>query len=336
MLDRAKTIHCEVLSPLISNRMYNMPELRPSELKGLIRYTYRIANYEPGTKNLFEEEVNCFGGAKENKSDASENIETIASPVRIQMQAAGSLEIRKGFLLKHRCEKFYPYNEMNERKNPVVRYINPEQQFTISLTIRLNSKKDIDWYEDMLNLSLALGGMGMRSRRGRGCVDAHTFADMDQTELLEWVKKVVKQINPDITEDFFNMEGTCLCLGESRQKWIQELNRPVVQKIWIGGKISAVENWLKAVDYASHDVKYSRYKQKKPFATGMASPRFASSVLVSLVKLNDGIYPIYTYVKPVRGTYNKEKRMMEYNSLDEDFSERNDFVKRIEGRGTGR
>lgn len=127
-----------------------------------------------------------------------------------------------------------------------------------------------------------------------------------------------------------------MCLGESRQKWIQELNRPVVQKIWIGGKISAVENWLKAVDYASHDVKYSRYKQKKPFATGMASPRFASSVLVSLVKLNDGIYPIYTYVKPVRGTYNKEKRMMEYNSLDEDFSERNDFVKRIEGRGTGR
>ena len=39
-----RTFNCQLLTPLFSYGAYsNKPEIRPSEIKGLMRYTYRIA-----------------------------------------------------------------------------------------------------------------------------------------------------------------------------------------------------------------------------------------------------------------------------------------------------
>jgi len=56
-----ESITCQVITPLLSYGNNNVLELRPTELKGLLRYIYRITQQNLTKEKLFEYESEYFG-----------------------------------------------------------------------------------------------------------------------------------------------------------------------------------------------------------------------------------------------------------------------------------
>lgn len=79
------TLNCTIISPMFSYGNQRT-ELRPSELKGLMRYMFRAAILEPDTKNLYKLESKYFG-----------NAEKIASPFGCRSSRQRSRQLAKNF-----------------------------------------------------------------------------------------------------------------------------------------------------------------------------------------------------------------------------------------------
>ncbi|ADY55581.1 CRISPR-associated protein TM1795 family protein [Syntrophobotulus glycolicus DSM 8271] len=295
-------LHCTVISPMFSYGNQKV-ELRPSELKGLMRYIYRIANHQSRTELLYEAEGKRFGDA-----------EKYASPVRMQMKMLDEKQVRQSLML---------HKEAPDR-NP--RMLNFSAGTTFEIIIRTLSGTDIEGithecYKDHVILSLVLGGLGKRTRRGRGCV---TIAELNKNnqQLLFWVTEQLNTINEKNssggTPPYKNEKGEIVVAAD-----LTKLQRPIIEKIKLGKEIKDIHVFLQSVDQASHNIK--RYPpqcvQNRKYATGFAfGGRFASSVIVSVTQTSDGIFPIYTYVKAI------------YNgvALDSAYEERNEFIDLVE------
>lgn len=292
-----RILTCNVISPMFSYGGKYL-ELRPTELKALMRYMYRAAKLEPNTTKLFEKESDMFGDAEKQ-----------ASPVRLQMQLKGSAKQNyyRDYLLKHRnAAKLACYK--------------PGKRFNI--TIRTHNNVNINWYETWVKLSLILGGMGKRSRRGRGCVAVDNMPSTKQN-LMEWVKTQLNHINGE--DDPYQLNNNEII---NHSVLLKNLKRPVIEKIRLGKEITDIDKFLTAVDQASHHIKRN-FKPKENFATGFAKgkERFASSLIISVIKVEDKgkaiLLPIYTFVKPIHENYNFEQ--------DKANDERNTFISKIEG-----
>ncbi|WP_165980023.1 type III-B CRISPR module RAMP protein Cmr1 [Paenibacillus dendritiformis] len=307
------TLNCTIISPMFSygNRR---AELRPSELKGLMRYMFRAAILEPDTKELYRLESEYFG-----------NAEKIASPVRLQFKPPTVPATRQKFLL-HR----------KERTN------NEQDCFpcgtTFQLVIRTGHDTDIKEYEEWIALSLVLGGMGKRTRRGRGCVaiDEHHQHSVPKEQLLTWIAEKLNNWNhkAGITNGaacggfpYRVIDDHTIETAETVD--LNRFCRPVIEKIILGKEIKDIDKFLGAVDRATHRIKKEFDPPEKGFATGFVgrgfpgTTRFASSVIVSVTRTADQILlPVYTYVKAI---YQKD------GSFDTDYEERNEFISIIEG-----
>lgn len=304
-------LNCTVISPMFSYG--KCLELRPTELKALMRYMYRAANLQSNTKKLFKcesyklddtKEIFKCGSCESCKFGDAENH---PSPVRLQMQLKGSAKQNyyRDYLLKHRnAVKLACYQ--------------PGKRFNI--TIRTHNNVNINWYENWVKLSLILGGMGRRSRRGRGCVAIDNMPSTKQ-DLMEWVKTQLNNINSENPYQLNNNEIV------NQPDLIEDLKRPVIEKIRLGKGITDIDKFLTAVDKASHHIKRN-FKTKENFATGFTKrrERFASSLIISVIKVEDKgkaiLLPIYTFVKPIHEKYNFEK--------DKANDERNSFISKIE------
>lgn len=322
----SKTIKCKVITPMFSfGANKDMPELRPTELKGLMRYVYRITQQDKSIKNLFNEESEIFGST------------SIPSPLRLQMIAESDIMPVKKSLTLHRG--YIECYDRNRKRNEI-KFLSIDVDFTFNIILRLrNSTKedtpykaetprkiDISWYEDMMRLSFYLSGMGKRTRRARGCVwidEEEKTAEETIADILSLLNKVAntgqnkeKEICyiPEDKEGFYVQRGKLI-----EPKKMAKENRPVIQKISFGNVVHAdtLEKFLRAVDQAGHDTKGENHSpQKDP--TGSTS--FASSIIVSIVQITDGYLPIYTYVKSV----------YQQRELDKDCSERLEFQRKIE------
>ncbi|WP_181454495.1 type III-B CRISPR module RAMP protein Cmr1 [Paenibacillus dendritiformis] len=309
------TLNCTIISPMFSSGN-RRAELRPSELKGLMRYMFRAAILEPDTKELYQLESKYFGNAEKD-----------ASPVRLQFKPPTLPATSQKFLL-HRKE------EDNNRQ-----YGFRRGTFELVIRTRHNNDKDteeypdIKEYEEWIALSLVLGGMGKRTRRGRGCVALDEQHSVPKEQLLNWIADKLNKWNrkasitngadcgdfpyrivDDHTIETADLNGFC---------------RPVIEKIILGKEIKDIDKFLGAVDRATHRIKKEFDPPEKRFATGFVgrgfpgTTRFASSVIVSVTRTADQILlPVYTYVKAI---YQKD------DSFDTDYKERNTFISFIEG-----
>ena len=86
---RETTLCCRLLSPMFSNgRDPKIAEFRTAELKGLLRYTYRIANFCTDVKELAKMEAVLFGSTE------------LASPVKLQIRTDNSTSESIPFIYK--------------------------------------------------------------------------------------------------------------------------------------------------------------------------------------------------------------------------------------------
>jgi CRISPR-associated protein Cmr1 len=304
-----RILTCNVISPMFS---YGGDlELRPTELKALMRYMYRAAMLEPDTTKLFEKESDKFGDAEKQ-----------ASPVRLQMQLNSHLEPYYQRLLLHKPKEWEDYQSGKKKvmKNYPKKCFAPDTRFKLIIRTR-NKNTDIHWYENWVKLSLILGGMGKRSRRGRGCVAVDNMPSTKQN-LMEWVKTQLNHINSE--DDSYQLNNNEII---NHSVLLKDLKRPVIEKIRLGKEITDIDKFLTAVDKASHHIKRN-FKPKGNFATGFAKgrERFASSIIISVIKVEDKgkaiLLPIYTFVKPIHEKYNFEQ--------DKANNERNTFISKME------
>lgn len=308
-----KKINCTLITPLFSFGAYRgIPELRTTELKGAMRYTYRIA-CPTDSLTLAKDESELFGGA-----NGSAQTDGHASPLRLLIR--GTCENKKEDLLLHKTgtdRKILPCFirggfEITARFNRSV----------VDGTNVLWKKADLDWYEDLIKLSLIMCGMGRRSRKGRGCfrIDNPVFENRQQ--VLGWVcrglNKIAAASSKEITEGFRLNDREILPSFS-----IYPLKRPIIQKIKIGKRIEPGETngYLWAVDETCHLLKDG--KLGLPYdLTGGGKGKFASPLFIRIIETEEGCYPLYIFVKGIHKN----------RDVDRDCSGRERIILEIEKR----
>ena len=319
----SKKLECEVITPMFcygTNK--NSPELRPASLKGLMRNTFRIIQQEmlePEKEEsvaLLAKENHLFGDAKENPS-----------PLRFAFDEEKIKPGKKKFLFHGK-----------EKHNRPMQYISPGSEFSIQISLRKNAMEKLKhqmklgdcpltWYAKLIEISLILGSLGGRNRKGRGRV----YVKLQNEKLSERnVQNHILQYLNDLA--FFGKYECKDGIITPTGKIGRYVNRPVIEKIEFGKLIYKKDGWdqdfLKHIDSASHEVQ--KIFGDKKYTTGLANPRFASSINVGVVEVEEGFLPIYTHIKPVliKRKRNEEKK--------EGYFERDAFVKLIEQKGGNR
>lgn len=285
----------KVISPMFSyGDRYLEP--RPTELKGLIRNTYRIANPQLDLKTLYCNEAKLFGGQL-NENGA---IVIKASPLRIQILQPQNINAREFLLLHRKAANIpcYPYG--TELKSV---FTLPESTST-------------QHYIDIINLSLLLGGIGKRSRRGRGCMTTDELERIEAKDLTNFLMELLNKVGGN--ENYTLTNGMISLINITQPSSV----RPYIKEIHFGEHLSyrgdKVNDYLTNVDNASHEIKKA---YEYPYATGSINPRFASSVIVSLAGIKDYIVPVYTVLNAV----------CENKTFKNAEKEQQDFIRKIEG-----
>lgn len=316
-------LHCKLIPPMLSyGANSEQPELRTAELKGLLRFVYRLCKLNPNcndVQQLYAEESKLFGNTD------------IVSPVRLIMVPGP---------LTHSYSK----ERLVQRKTFTAKAFRAGAEIDILVRTSAGiSQERHEEYVRLVVLALCLGGMGKRSRRGRGSLtiesiktngsDACTeMIRPSKTELLNFLLKIMN--SPLLSEGSYQIENEEVIYQEEPT---EKPSFPFITKIKIGKRFNDYTEILKLIDQASHEVNktgvsiYTGFvdTQKrlgKDIFNDRKSHRMASSLLVSMIKLADGLYPIYTYIKP----------LFENDKLDDPkrFEDKRDkFVKIVEKGG---
>lgn len=328
-----KRIVCSLITPLFSYGAYQgTPELRTPELKGAMRYLYRIA-CPVRTNILAKDEAELFGGPSNSEQKAGH-----ASPVLLSMRGHMKTEMKN--LLYHKKSKQPPQECFAESTFEIVlRY----HQSLLGDVPSLSRKVDMEWYSDVTKLSLILCGMGRRSRKGKGCFRIEGEVFENSRKLLEWICSVLNKTaaaSSQITARAFQIS-----IGANRsEKEIisnSEFNkfcwkRPFIQKIRIGVKMGEkqVNGFLWAIDEACHNLKGKKIKGIPIDITRASSGgKFASPLLIRIVQTKEGYYPLYIFVNGIykrRNHADHRSTKIQFIKVDSDCTQRERFIQIIE------
>jgi len=253
-------LKCKVITPMfMAGADGKTPELRPSEFKGMMRFWWRAIRADNNSEELREEEAKIFGGTgeKEGKSKVM---------MKVYPQTISFSSYRP---LPHSQTKTFKFSCI---------YVNS----TFEIFLR-GEEEFINIFKNVLFLSTILGGFGKRSRRGFGSVaiiepKELNFENLQKEELLGKILGTLNQI-----DNHYEIRSSKIVNKKSGG------NYPWIIEIEIGNKYDDWETLLKKIGNASHN-------HKNP-SLGNSSPRMASPIYVSVVKLRDGYYPIVTTLK---------------------------------------
>lgn len=256
-------LDCEIITPMfLAGSCISKPELRPPSLKGMMRYWWRAVNGNLPLKELREQESNIFGASSGQIGKSKFNI-------RIQSKEL-STSVYKPLL-----EKDFRLTGFN-----------PGQDISIILTSNINVSK----FEEILKLSLILGGLGRRTRRGCGSLKLsnNEFELEDILELINNVGSVQYRI--------FNNR----IILQNKSDFLA--NYPYLLEVSVGHVYSSWEELLDRVAQASHDCcDDSLGSVSQSEKTGRPKKdRLASPLYVSVIKNENGEYlPIISTLNTV-------------------------------------
>jgi|GEM_PF-2567247 len=340
-MEQIKIEGLKVISPMFSYGLRHRLEARPTELKGLLRNTFRISNPKLHLDELYKLEVELFGGQLEE----SGTVVVKASPLRIQMSEQKVNSDKSVQRLRLHRDK--------DGNNPSFSMFKIDSKFNLKLSVNYQNvdfdkipfikTKDelIQWYTDLFHLSLIIGGIGKRSRRGRGCMTTDDLMKISVNKLPGKVAELLNSMSKD--KPYIAYEKSVKLqipkentnIKDNQNNQVVE-NRPYITEIRFGHQLKditngGIEQYLKKVDNASHEIKI-RYKKSYAIGFVESGNRFASSVIVSLVEIKDGIIPVYTFLNTVCKYKDEQmKKGIKYHEADE---EKNAFINLIEeGRG---
>ena len=303
----------EAISPVVSQDGSQRLDLRPSEWKALMRSTWRSLQREPSTEKLYKREVAYCGGLLASHS--------VAAPIRFQTKLKGPVNKKREVMLLHRASGFkrnaYSYGTSFE-------YVFRYQPHMVDSSV-------VDTYVELFELSLLLGGIGLRSRRGRGAVSPKRIVEGKEQAVLtgETAEEVAEEILQKIIriDRDAPFERNETIIYRKTDDW-KSVKYPVLEKIEVGQPIGDdVTSFLKRVDQTSHFVKKKMKPGSRGFLTGEGgTSRFSSSLAITLVRRRMNIYPLYVQLRAVKGN-----RVLNASPERDD---RIEFINQLEGRKT--
>jgi CRISPR-associated protein Cmr1 len=250
-------LKCKVITPMfMAGADGKTPELRPSEFKGMMRFWWRAIRADDEIENLRKEEAKIFGGTGEKEGKSKVMIKVC--PQQISFSSYRPL----------------PHSQTKTFTFPCI-CVNS----TFEIFLR-GEEEFINIFKNVLFLSTILGGFGKRSRRGFGSVaiiepEELNLENLQKEELLSKILDTLNQI-----DNHYEISSSKIVNKKSGG------NYPWIKEIEIGNKHDDWETLLKKIGNATHNL-------KNP-SLGNSSPRMASPIYVSVVKLKDGFYPIVT------------------------------------------
>jgi len=244
---------CEVITPLfMAGADGRKPELRPSEFKGMMRFWWRAAKAMDDISELRRKEAKIFGGTGEGEGKSK-------ILIRLFWKQKSEGEFKPIYYKNFKLQAYAPGS-------------------TFYTTFMSNSN-EIRLSKNLFLLSVILGGLGKRSRRGFGSV------------------RIIKMNNEEM--NFPNLELILELLNKIENSYVIKKNKivnskkinfvpyPWIREIKIGKSSEDVDSILKKINQASH-------KYKDP-SLGNFHPRMASPVYVSIIKTDHNRYvPIVT------------------------------------------
>lgn len=343
----SRTLTGHLLTPMFSyGENQKFPEFRATELKGMMRYLYRIA-CPAKLSVLKQDEAELFGGSIGDRKEQAGH----ASPVQLFLMQARQENFVVESLLLHDKKKQQPRINCLFQDEFKLR-ISKDKRIGVRNEL-LSQIADIDWYKEEAALALILCGMGKRSRKGRGRVMLDEYQQKDKAQALAWIcdglNKIAKatgeEQNPEKKKYEVEDGKIYSCVQKERPDfWNQWLQRPVIQKIVMGeclaewkksassiGSRKSLNAFLKAVDTECHNLKNNKdyefleWGQMQELSRSVGKVdyqgRFASSLIIGFIQTDEGIYPVYTFVKAFPNL--KEE-------LDADCSLREQFIEMVE------
>lgn len=308
---KKKIVIGEAISPIVSQDGSQMLDLRPSEWKALMRSTWRSLQRDPSTEKLYKREVAYFGGVLASHS--------VAAPIRFQTKLKEPVNKKREVMLLHRASGFkknaYSYGTSFE-------YVFRYQPHMVDSSV-------VDTYVELFELSLLLGGIGLRSRRGRGAVSPKRIIEGKERDVL--IGETAEEVAEEIFQKIIRIDQNAPFARNETiiYRTVNDASRvkyPVLEKIEVGQPIGDdVTSFLKRVDQTSHHVKEHGPPGNCGFLTGEGgTSRFSSSLVVTLVRSETNVYPLYVQLRAVKGN--------KVLNASPERDDRIEFINQLEGR----
>lgn len=252
-------LDCEIVTPLLLSGAYaNEPDLRAPSIKGTMRYWWRAVNVNLDLKKLSNEEERHFGTSKGKVGRSKFNL-------RINTHKLDT----NGF------------NLIYYKNYPPVQGFSPGQNISIVLT----SPSDANYYADVLKLSLLLGDLGRRSRRGFG-----SLKPSDQNYKLEDILELINRVGSNNYE--INKESKKIVLNSGMGRIP---NYPYLKEVMIGSEYNSWNDLLDTVALASHQY----CDDSLGSISSRGKDRLASPIYVSVLKSGNKYCPIISTLNTV-------------------------------------
>ena len=260
------TIHCKTTAPMfMAGTDKDRPEMRAPSIKGNMRFIWRAIQRADDINKLREVEGSVFGNAFGGNS-------TKASDMRIRIE---KMNVAKG------SEPMVPHRTLQEYsgRGPFSgQAIREGGEFDVVITSFADEKTHIDFIR-LFAATCLLYGFGRRSRKGFGTVKIKGFDGIGNT-VYPWFAGAANNLNAlsRFGAEYSYVSETEIAAISAKSP----ANYPYIESIRIAGSKGFPENMdiIKQIGMAVHI--YSR----KEFL-GSASPRFASSILLSTAPWND-------------------------------------------------
>lgn len=243
-------------------------EAREASFKGVLRYWWRaFQNPSMKIEDLFQKEINLFGGSGSKK-------ESLQSRIRLTFEE---------MVYSEHKEEMFPHNP-----RPKVYAIPKGKVINLRLSVLKKDSDLFEYYKDLLDLMFHISGFGQRGRRGFGSLEVKHLSWNDMQEFLESVKTLLEKIT-DYQE--IKVVHDSLLLSESYSRF------PILRGIYLGKTYQSSEEALKAINKASSKVKF-HYKK----ALGGIDPRRASPLHATVRKIGSGFVPVLSDVRALPET----------------------------------
>lgn len=186
------TYKCRFLTPAFLGGAdpRGTPELRPSSIKGALRFWWRAQSGIEDVAELKEREMEIFGGVEGKRARKSSFIirtshENFLSSRKLPISKVKgkSYEIN---IFEYLAYGTYDWNKKEKRNNLNRDFVEADQTFTITFSF----KKDVYKEEVIQSFQLLsmFGGIGSKSRNGYGQFLIDSFEYADWKEVLKKIK----------------------------------------------------------------------------------------------------------------------------------------------------
>jgi CRISPR-associated protein Cmr1 len=256
------------------------PELRPPSIKGMMRFWWRAMNGHLSLEVLHKEEGKLFGSSEEGVG-----------------RSKFSLLIKDINALKASQHQPLP-NHSKDNKSFEWKAIQPNSNFNCIIA---GGGYNHDLFCNIFKITVILGGLGARSRRGFGSIVINKENDKDFT--FNYSLEEIRDLLNEIRKGAFKVDRGKIINNNVPPR---VLEYPYIEEIYVGKN-----EWLN-YDKLLETIAELAHSNDCPWTGFAQEGRLASPIYVSVIKDKEKYKPIITKLhcafEKIKDKNNKEKR----------------------------